>query len=101
MKTPCVAACKNNDGICEGCLRTVTEIANWSRLNDLQREEIMAQLDGRTATHECPSCTKPTQCDIAQGKTHCWCFDLEEREVSVSSKGLCLCRRCLEKAPIA
>jgi len=48
MKTPCVAACKNNNGICEGCLRTVTEIANWSRFNDLQREEIMAQLNQRS-----------------------------------------------------
>lgn len=47
MKTPCVAACKNNNGICEGCLRTVTEIANWSQFNPLQREEIMAQLGHR------------------------------------------------------
>lgn len=30
--TPCILACRLEDGVCEGCLRTLAEISSWSRL---------------------------------------------------------------------
>lgn len=36
-------------GYCEGCLRTLAEIASWSQLSDAERERVMAQLPARGA----------------------------------------------------
>ncbi|MCG9576260.1 cysteine-rich CWC family protein [Vibrio tubiashii] len=102
MKTPCIAACKNNDGICSGCHRTMDEIVNWRHLSDQERDQVMANLSGKTSTHNCPSCHQPAQCDISQGKSTCWCFEIEKRDTSDLPKtGTCLCRKCLSKLPTA
>jgi hypothetical protein len=34
-------------GLCLGCLRTLPEIATWSRMSDAERAKIMGELDGR------------------------------------------------------
>lgn len=34
-------------GLCLGCLRTLPEIATWSRMSDAERAAIMGDLDGR------------------------------------------------------
>jgi len=40
--SPCVGVCTlGADGLCEGCLRNVDEIAAWSRLSDAQRLHVM------------------------------------------------------------
>lgn len=40
--SPCVGICNlDDDGLCEGCLRTSTEIAHWSQMNDDERLRIM------------------------------------------------------------
>ncbi|MEZ8100767.1 DUF1289 domain-containing protein [Vibrio bivalvicida] len=102
MKTPCIAACKNNEGICSGCHRTMVEIVNWCHLSDQKRDELMANLSGETSTHTCPSCSQPAQCDISQGKSNCWCFEIEKRDTSLlPNAGTCLCRQCLSKLPTA
>ncbi|MEH0664730.1 DUF1289 domain-containing protein [Vibrio scophthalmi] len=105
MKTPCIAACKNNSGICSGCHRTMDEIVQWSQHSDEQRDHIMDSLSGQQSTHTCPQCASPTQCDISLGKSTCWCFSLEERDKSTlnddTSRDLCLCRRCLSALPLA
>ena len=36
-------------GLCEGCFRTVDEIAAWSRMNDRDKFAVLAQLDARRA----------------------------------------------------
>ncbi|MDN3611492.1 cysteine-rich CWC family protein [Vibrio ostreicida] len=100
MKTPCIAACKNNGGICSGCYRTVDEIVRWSALSDSQRANVMDALDRRTSTHSCPSCGQSAQCDIQEGKSTCWCYSLDVREATSSQKA-CLCRQCLTQQPIA
>ncbi|WP_086983746.1 cysteine-rich CWC family protein [Vibrio aphrogenes] len=99
MKTPCIAACKNNGGICAGCHRTVAEIREWRMMTDQQHQQIIEQLQGQQHTHFCPQCAEPSHCDLAAGKTSCWCFQLEERERSPSPH-TCLCRSCLEKQPL-
>lgn len=100
MKSPCIAACKNNDGICSGCHRTMSEILNWSKMSDTERESIMDKLSSKNATHDCPECNAQTHCDIAAGKETCWCFSIEKRELDDQHKN-CLCRKCLGNKELA
>jgi predicted Fe-S protein YdhL (DUF1289 family) len=40
--SPCVGICNlDDDGLCEGCLRSSAEIAHWSQMNDDQRLHVM------------------------------------------------------------
>lgn len=101
MKSPCVAKCKNNAGICRGCLRTMQEINQWSSLIDSQQTTIMAEIKGlHSITHSCPQCQQPAVCDIQAGKSTCWCFDLEPREITANTTSTCLCRHCLSISPL-
>lgn len=52
METPCINICviDSGSGLCEGCGRTMTEIASWASLTATERRLIMADLDRRTAT---------------------------------------------------
>lgn len=47
--SPCVQICVIDpvSGLCEGCLRTLQEIAEWSRLSEAERLAIMAELPRR------------------------------------------------------
>ena len=45
--TPCVRICKLNSQVCEGCYRTIDEIANWLKYTDEQRAEVIKLLDKR------------------------------------------------------
>ena len=52
MKTvdsPCVSVCRMDaaTGWCEGCLRTLDEIARWSRLDEAERRKVVAVLPVR------------------------------------------------------
>jgi predicted Fe-S protein YdhL (DUF1289 family) len=46
MITPCIKFCKVDPKtqICQGCQRTLNEIANWVHYTDSQRQKIMDQL---------------------------------------------------------
>jgi predicted Fe-S protein YdhL (DUF1289 family) len=40
--SPCVGICTlDPQGVCEGCLRTVDEIARWSTMGDRERLHVM------------------------------------------------------------
>jgi predicted Fe-S protein YdhL (DUF1289 family) len=40
--SPCIGVCSlDADGICEGCLRTVAEIARWPQMGDEERLHLM------------------------------------------------------------
>lgn len=49
IKTPCVKVCAvdGQTGHCLGCGRTLGEIAQWARLTDAQREDVMERLPQR------------------------------------------------------
>ncbi len=49
--SPCVGVCTINPvtGYCEGCLRTLTEIAQWRSYSPCERRQIMMILPGRAA----------------------------------------------------
>jgi prolyl-tRNA editing enzyme YbaK/EbsC (Cys-tRNA(Pro) deacylase)/predicted Fe-S protein YdhL (DUF1289 family) len=50
--SPCVNVCRMEarTGWCEGCWRTIDEIAAWSRLSDAERESVWVALPGRRGT---------------------------------------------------
>lgn len=40
--SPCVGVCQMaDDGLCDGCFRTVHEIAGWLQMSDAQRRRLM------------------------------------------------------------
>ncbi|OLQ70743.1 hypothetical protein BIT28_15085 [Photobacterium proteolyticum] len=100
MKTPCVAKCKNHEGICSGCFRTMTEITGWRLMNDEKQTKTIDEIKGKRSTHTCSSCGKPAYCDISAGKSSCWCFELAKRDTSGIESPDCLCRECLTKLPL-
>lgn len=49
MESPCVDICVMNTetGLCEGCGRTIAEIAAWASLSSAERRRIMDELGER------------------------------------------------------
>lgn len=47
--SPCISVCRMDPatGLCEGCLRTLDEIAAWSLLDEQEREAVWQALDAR------------------------------------------------------
>ena len=51
VASPCIDVCRIDarTGLCEGCLRTLDEIAAWSKLDDDAKRDVWALLDERRA----------------------------------------------------
>lgn len=51
VASPCISVCRMNEasGQCEGCLRTLDEIAVWSLLDDEEKRAVWQQLRLRRA----------------------------------------------------
>jgi predicted Fe-S protein YdhL (DUF1289 family) len=49
VPSPCINICRMDEatGLCEGCLRTLDEIACWSLLDDAEKREVWEQLARR------------------------------------------------------
>jgi uncharacterized protein len=49
IATPCVKVCvvDGESGLCMGCYRQLSEVAQWARLSDDERAAIMADLPTR------------------------------------------------------
>lgn len=42
VQSPCIGVCTlDQDGLCDGCLRSGAEIAGWLAMDDAQREHMM------------------------------------------------------------
>ncbi|MEZ2405526.1 hypothetical protein GGC47_000230 [Bosea sp. OAE752] len=56
VSTPCIKVCVIDpaSGLCEGCGRTLDEIAQWSGLSEAERLAIMAELPERSSLREKP-----------------------------------------------
>lgn len=54
IESPCVNICRidRKSGLCEGCGRTVAEIARWGSTTDADRRAVMAQLPARMSARE-------------------------------------------------
>ena len=51
VPSPCISVCRmdSTSGLCVGCLRTLDEIAAWSRLDDHARREVWRAIGERRA----------------------------------------------------
>lgn len=51
LESPCIEICAIDPGtgLCEGCHRTLSEIAGWARLSAGERRRIMLELPVRRA----------------------------------------------------
>jgi len=51
VPSPCVNICRMSafTGYCEGCLRTIDEIASWSAYSDREKRAVLARLPARKA----------------------------------------------------
>jgi predicted Fe-S protein YdhL (DUF1289 family) len=49
VPSPCISVCRMDPrtGWCEGCLRTIDEIARWSAMDDDARRAVWAELTRR------------------------------------------------------
>ncbi|HWT34991.1 MAG TPA: DUF1289 domain-containing protein [Paraburkholderia sp.] len=49
VPSPCINVCRMNQatGLCEGCLRTIGEIANWSSLSDEAKRAVWDEIEKR------------------------------------------------------
>jgi uncharacterized protein len=49
VPSPCVNVCRMNpqSGLCEGCLRTLDEIAGWSKMPDAEKHQVWLRLAER------------------------------------------------------
>jgi len=49
IPSPCINVCRMSavTGLCEGCQRTMDEIARWSRSSDAERASILAAVERR------------------------------------------------------
>jgi uncharacterized protein len=54
MPSPCISVCRMNEasGLCEGCFRTLEEIACWSTLGEAGKREIWSSIGRRIASQE-------------------------------------------------
>lgn len=53
VPSPCIDVCRIDaaSGLCEGCLRTLDEIATWSGLDDDAKRAVWQRLAVRRAQH--------------------------------------------------
>ncbi|MEO5493162.1 MAG: DUF1289 domain-containing protein [Sphingomonas sp.] len=48
IESPCVNICTiGKDRLCEGCRRSINEIAHWSRMTPAERSAVMRELPSR------------------------------------------------------
>lgn len=54
VASPCTSVCRMDarTGWCEGCLRTLDEIAAWAQLDDADKRVVWRRLDERRASGE-------------------------------------------------
>lgn len=51
VPSPCISVCRMNpvSGLCEGCQRTIDEIAAWSRMDDPEKRAVWRMIEERRA----------------------------------------------------
>jgi len=54
VPSPCTSVCRMNErsGLCEGCVRTIDEIAAWSTLSDDDKRAVWVLLEQRRVPQE-------------------------------------------------
>ncbi len=54
VPSPCISVCRMNpqSGLCEGCLRSIEEIAQWSHAGDELKRAILNRIQQRREMEE-------------------------------------------------
>lgn len=49
VASPCTSVCRisESSGLCEGCWRSIQEIAAWSAMDDARRLQVLAAIETR------------------------------------------------------
>lgn len=97
--SPCIGVCRITEGTCDGCLRTLHQIAHWRRMNVSERMAIMKELERKKRdSPPCPECGVPNKCAIELGKSSnlCWCMHVQVGYSQANNYDTCLCKECLE-----
>jgi len=57
LASPCISVCQmdGSTGLCQGCLRTLDEIAQWSQLGPAAKRAIWSNIEARIALHHAPA----------------------------------------------
>lgn len=57
LTSPCISVCRIDaaTGWCEGCVRTLDEIARWGAMSQAQRSAVWSALPQRRAQLEAPT----------------------------------------------
>ena len=65
VQSPCIDVCRMDakSGLCEGCLRTLDEIAGWAAAPDEQKRLILAAIAQRRARLEAAPESLRGDCD--------------------------------------
>ena len=60
VASPCIDICNisNDTGLCEGCFRTLDEIALWSQMDNVAKREVWSRITQRAAQSK-PSSSDP------------------------------------------
>lgn len=45
IESPCKKVCVLKNGMCIGCLRSISEISKWSNMNDLEKQKILDRIN--------------------------------------------------------
>ena len=53
VPSPCMSVCQMDEasGLCEGCLRTINEIAQWGNADDAYKRSIWLNIEARLAQY--------------------------------------------------
>lgn len=56
VRSPCLSVCRMDpaSGLCEGCLRTLGEIGDWSDLDTRERLAVWARIEQRAQSPHVP-----------------------------------------------
>lgn len=56
VPSPCISVCRMEaaTGLCEGCLRSLDEIAAWAVLDDVDKRAVWRALDARRLARKTP-----------------------------------------------
>jgi hypothetical protein len=65
IASPCIDVCRMDaqSGLCEGCLRTIDEIAGWAAAPDEQKRLILAAVAQRRARRDAAPESLRCDCD--------------------------------------
>lgn len=63
VPSPCVSLCRMDarTGLCEGCFRTIDEIARWSALPDAERRAVWRAIAARRAAAGAARAPRPAR----------------------------------------